>query len=180
MSGVASALAVLSRWLVPLLLALIPVYGQLRGVRVYERFVAGAMAGLELSWRILPNMVAIVVALSIFRESGALALLARGLAPLTDRLGFPHAVLPLLLIRPLSGAGALAAATDLLRVHGPDSFVGRLASVLQGSTDTTFYVLTVYFGAVGVRRTRYAAGVGLLADCTGFLAALLTSRWFFR
>jgi len=107
-------------------------------------------------------------------------IVARLISPVTSRLGFPTEVLPLMIVRPLSGAGALAVTADLLKTHHPDSYLGRLASIVQGSTDTTFYVLTVYFGSVGIRKTRYAASVGLLADCVGFVAALYACNWFFR
>lgn len=168
-----------SIWAIPGLLALIPLWGQLRKVKVYDVFIEGAKEGLEVAIKIFPYMVGIMVALAVFRASGAMGALARLLSPVTSRLGFPHEVLPLMVIRPLSGAGALAATTDLLKTHGPDSFIGRLASVMQGSTDTTFYVITVYFGSVGVRRTRYAAGVGLFADLAGFVASLAVCRWFY-
>jgi spore maturation protein B len=121
-----------------------------------------------------------LVALSVFRASGAMELLARLMDPITSKLGFPSQILPLMIVRPLSGAGALAVTADLLKTHHPDSYIGRLASIMQGSTDTTFYVLTVYFGAVGIRKTRYAAGVGLAADVVGFLTALWACNWFFR
>jgi len=179
MSAAVRSFDALALWLVPVLLALIPLWGQIRRVAVFDAFVEGAEEGLRIALSIFPFMVGIMVALAVFRASGAMELLARLLAPVTDRLGFPHAVLPLMLIRPLSGAGSLAATVDLLNTHGPDSFIGRLASVMQGSTDTTFYVITVYFGSVGVRRTRYAAGVGLAADLAGFIAALIACRWFF-
>lgn len=179
MSGAIRAFDAMAIWLVPALLALIPLWGQIKGVAVFDTFVDGAEEGLRIALKIFPFMIGIMVALAVFRASGAMDMLSRILSPVTDRLGFPHAVLPLMLIRPLSGAGSLAATVDLLKIHGPDSFVGRLASIMQGSTDTTFYVITVYFGSVGVRRTRYAAGVGLIADFAGFIAALVACRWFF-
>jgi spore maturation protein B len=107
-------------------------------------------------------------------------LLAGLINPLTARLGFPTQILPLMIVRPISGAASLGVVADLLKTHHPDSYIGRLASIMQGSTDTTFYVLTVYFGAVGIRKTRYAAGVGLAADVVGFLTALWACNWFFR
>jgi len=169
-----------SLWAVPAMLAGIPLWGAIRGVKVYDTFIEGAEEGLQVAVKIIPFLVGMMVALSVFRASGAMELAARVISPVTARLGFPHEILPLMIVRPLSGAGALAVTADLLKTQHPDSFVGRLASVVQGSTDTTFYVLTVYFGAVGIRRSRYAAGVGLTADMFGFLAALYACNWFFR
>lgn len=169
-----------SLWAVPGMLALIPLWGAIRRVKVYDTFIEGAEEGLQVAVRIIPFLVGMMVALSVFRASGAMELLARAIDPVTSRLGFPSAILPLMIVRPLSGAGALAVTADLLKVHHPDSFIGRLASIIQGSTDTTFYVLTVYFGSVGIRRSRYAAGVGLAADLMGFLAGLYACNWFFR
>lgn len=170
----------ISLWAVPVMLAGIPLWGAIRRVKVYDTFIEGAEEGLQVAVRIIPFLVGMMVALSIFRASGAMDLAAKLISPVTSRLGFPTEILPLMMVRPLSGAGALAVTADLLKVHNPDSYIGRLASILQGSTDTTFYVLTVYFGSVGIRRSRYAAGVGLLADCAGFLAALYACNWFFR
>lgn len=169
-----------SLWAVPGMLALIPLWGAIRKVKVYDTFIEGAEEGLQVAVKIIPFLVGMMVALSIFRASGAMDLLARAMDPVTSRLGFPTEILPLMIVRPLSGSGALAVTADLLKTHHPDSFVGRLASIMQGSTDTTFYVLTVYFGSVGIRRTRYAAAVGLLADIAGFLAALYVCNWFFQ
>lgn len=175
-----SLLDSISLWAIPAMLALIPLWGAIRRVKVYDTFIEGAEEGLQVAVRIIPFLVAMMVALSIFRASGAMELLARAISPLTARLGFPTEVLPLMIVRPLSGAGALAVTADLLKTHHPDSYIGRLASIMQGSTDTTFYVLTVYFGSVGIRKTRYAAAVGLAADVVGFLAALWACNWFFR
>lgn len=167
-----------STWAMPAMLALIPLWGHLKGVRVYEAFISGAEEGLKVCLQVLPYMLGILVALGIFRNSGALDHLSRLVAPVTTGLGFPPEVLPLMVIRPLSGSGSLAAVADLIRQQGPDSFVARLGAVMQGSTDTTFYVLTVYFGSVGVRRIRYALVPGLVGDLVGFVAALLAARWY--
>lgn len=174
-----SWLDTLSLWAVPGMLALIPLWGAIRKVKVYDTFIEGAEEGLQVAVKIIPFLVGMMVALSVFRASGAMDLLARMLDPVTSRLGFPSQILPLMIVRPLSGAGALAVTADLLKTHHPDSYIGRLASIMQGSTDTTFYVLTVYFGSVGIRKARYAAAVGLFADVIGFLAALYACNWFF-
>jgi spore maturation protein B len=168
-----------SRWMIPLLIAVIPLVAVARRVRVYEEFVEGAKGGFEVALRIIPYLVAILVAIGMFRASGALELLAGWLAPLTNAIGLPAEVLPAALMRPLSGSGTLGLVTELITVHGPDSFIGRLASTLYGSTETTFYVLAVYFGAVGIRRTRHAVAAGLLADAAGLLAAVWICRVVF-
>lgn len=174
-----TAMDTVSRWAIPLVFVIVLVWGLARKIDVYGIFLDGAREGLEVAVRILPYVVSIFVALAIFRDSGAMALLARALAPVLRPLGVPADVLPLMLIRPLSGAGALAITAELLRHHGPDSYVGRLASTLQGSTDTTFYILSVYFGSVGIRRIRHALAVGLLADLIGFVLAVALTRLVF-
>ncbi|HEY8394315.1 MAG TPA: spore maturation protein [Thermaerobacter sp.] len=170
---------VLSTWAIPFLLVAIPVYGYARGVRVYEAFIEGAKDGFSVGVQILPYLIAILAAIGVFRESGAMNLLVNLLAPVLDRAGIPGEVLPLALIRPLSGGGAFGIMTDLIHRWGPDSFIGRVASVMQGSTDTTFYILTVYFGSVGIRESRHALPVGLIADAAGILASVIFVRAMF-
>ncbi|QGP93735.1 Spore maturation protein B [Neomoorella glycerini] len=169
----------ISRWAIPLVLFFIPLYGYLRGVPVYETFVAGAEDGFKVAVKIIPFLVGMLVAIGVFRASGAMDLFARLLNPVLHLIGVPGEVLPLAIMRPLSGGGALGIAAELIANYGPDSFIGRLASVMQGSTDTTFYVLTVYFGSVGVRRYRYALALGLLADISSLIAAIVICRLMF-
>jgi spore maturation protein B len=169
----------LSAWAVPLLLAGIPLYALTRKVDVYRAFLEGARSGFETGVRIVPPLVAVLVALGMLRASGALDAAARALAPLLDPLGLPASVLPLLVIRPLSGGAALGVVGDVLRSEGPDSYAGRLASVMCGSTETTFYVLAVYFGAVGITRYRHALPAALLADLAGMAAAVVVVRLLF-
>jgi spore maturation protein SpmB len=154
-------------------------FGYFRGVKVYESLTDGAKEGFHVAVRIIPFLVAIFVAISMFRESGALELLTRILSPIFSRIGFPIEALPVALLRPLSGTGSFAAMTEVIN-RAPDSFASFLVSVLQGSTETTFYVLAVYFGSVGIRRSRYALTVGLLADAVGITAALCVSHLLFR
>jgi len=165
-------LQLISVWAIPAMVLGIPAYGLWRGVKVYEVFVEGAEEGLRLAFRITPFLLGILVALGVFRDTGAMHLLLSGFTPLTSWLGVPPEVLPMLLIRPLSGGASLGLATEIMKTHGPDSFVGLLASTIQGSTDTTLYVLTVYFGSVGVTRVRWALPVGLAADVAGFFGAV--------
>lgn len=162
----------ISKWAIPVLLLIVPMYGYARKVPVYEAFVEGAEEGFVTAVKIIPFLVGMLVAISVFRASGALELVSAFLAPVTDFIGAPSEILPLAFMRPLSGSAVLGLAAELMKVYGPDSFVGRLASVMQGTTDTTFFVLTIYFGAVGIKRFRYSIVTGLSADISGFLAAL--------
>ncbi len=173
------ALDLLSAWAVPLLLAGIPLYALTRKVNVYAAFLTGARSGFETGVRIVPPLVAVLVALGMLRSSGALGAAARALAPLLDPLGIPASVLPLVVIRPLSGGAALGVVGDVLRTEGPDSYAGRLVSVMCGSTETTFYVLAVYFGAAGITRYRHALPAALLADLAGMTAAVVVVRLLF-
>ena len=175
-------IAEISRWAIPLLLLFIPVLAYLRKVPVYESFVTGAEEGFKTGVRILPFLIGMLVAIQVFVDSGALNIISRFLQPVFSRLGLDpnfSAIIPLAIMRPLSGSGALGVATQLINQYGPDSFIGRLASTLQGSTDTTFFVLTVYFGSVGIRKYRYALKLGLLADFVGLVASIwIVSRTF--
>jgi spore maturation protein B len=174
-----AVLDVVSTWAIPMLLAGIPAYALAKGVKVYPAFLEGAKQGFETGVKIIPPLVAIVVALGMLRASGALESLASLLGPVTERLGLPASVLPMIVIRPLSGGGALGVVGDVLRSDGPDSYAGRLVSVMAGSTETTFYVLAVYFGSVGISRYRQALPAGLLADLCGFAAAIVAVRVVF-
>jgi spore maturation protein B len=169
----------ISAWAIPFLLFAIPAVAFCRRVNVYEAFIEGAQEGFETAVRIIPYMVAMLVAISIFRASGALDLFARAIAPIMQVFGVPPEVLPMAVMRPLSGSGALGFATELIKVHGPDSLIGRMASVMQGTTDTTFYVLTVYFGSVGVKKYRHALALGLIADLSGLIASIYICRKLF-
>jgi spore maturation protein SpmA len=166
-------------WLFPLLIAALLLVGVAGRVRVYESAVAGAREGLEVAVRIVPYLVAILVAVGMFRASGALDLLIQLLDPLTSRIGIPGEVLPMALLRPLSGSGAFGVMSEILTTYGPDSFVGYLASTLQGSTETTFYVLTLYCGAAGIREVRHALLACLAGDFAGLLGATAACHLFF-
>jgi spore maturation protein B len=172
-------LSLVSALAVPLLVAGIPLYALTRKVNVYAAFLEGARDGFATAVRIIPALVAVVVALGMLDASGALELAARGLAPLWSRLSLPPSVVPLILVRPLSGSAALGVLAEVLHRQGPDSYDGRLASVMAGSTETTFYVLAVYMGAVGVKRYRQALPAGLLADLIGFVASVVCVKALF-
>lgn len=168
-----------STWAIPVMLVGILLLGYLKRVRVYEAFVAGAAEGFNVAVRAIPYVVGMLVALGVFRDTGALGLVVGALRPVLGALRVPGEILPMAIIRPLSGGGAMAVVADVIRTHGPDSFLGRLASVMMGSTDTTFYILTLYFGSVGVRRARHSAAAGLIGDFFGFAASLLVCRIMF-
>jgi spore maturation protein B len=161
-----------SAWTIPVLIAFIPLYAALRKVPVYETFIDGAKDGFQTAVAIIPHLVGMMTAIGMFRASGAMDALVGFARPLMEAVGIPGEVLPLALLRPITGAGSLAFVSDLIQTKGPDSFVAKAASVIQGSTDTTLYVLTVYFGAVGIRNARYALKVGLFSDFVGFFAAV--------
>lgn len=170
---------VLSSWVLPLLMAVIVLFGFGRRVKVYESFIKGAREGFDIGVMIIPFLVGIMVAVGMVRASGLLDLLISLVQPVTSLLGLPAEALPMALIRPLSGSGALGVMTETMTAYGPDSFVGFLVSVMNGSTETTFYVLAVYFGSVGIRAARHTVAACLSADVVGVAAALLLSRLFF-
>lgn len=172
-------LAAVSTWAIPTVVLLVVAAGAVRRVKVYESFVEGAREGFEVAVRIIPYLVAILVAVGMLRASGAVEALVGAVGGLTSAIGLPAEVLPVALLRPLSGSGTLGLVSELSKVHGPDSFVGRLAATMYGSTETTFYVLAVYFGAVGITRSRHAVLAGLAGDLAGLVAALLVCRWLF-
>lgn len=166
-------------WLLPLLIAGLVLIGFAGRVRVYDALVEGGREGLFVAVRIAPFLVAIFVAIGMFRESGALGLLVAGLEPMTSLVGVPAEALPMALLRPLSGSGAFGVMAEILETHGPDSFVGMLTSTLMGSTETTFYVLAVYLGAVRVRESRHILPACLAGDVAGFAGAAVACHLFF-
>ena len=169
----------LSSLVVPALLAAVAAIGLGRQVDVYGALTHGAEEGLTVLLRIVPSLVGLLTAVGMFRASGAMEWFSQLLAPALERLGIPAETVPLMLVRPVSGSGALAVASDLMASHGPDSYIGRVAAVMLGSTETTFYTIAVYFGSAGIVRTRHTVPAALAADLTGFLTAALTVRLLF-
>ncbi|MCK6503580.1 spore maturation protein [Myxococcota bacterium] len=165
-----------SAWILPGLILLMLTVGVLRRVKVYEVFVAGAREGFTLATTIIPYLVAILASVGMLRKSGGLEVITGFLGRFTEPLGLPAEVLPLAMLRPLSGSGAFGLTTELVKTHGPDSYIGNLASTMNGSTETTFYVLAVYFGSVGVNRFRHAVPAGLAADLMGVVGSVLAVR----
>lgn len=163
----------ISLWFIPVLIAFILIYGTYKKVPTYESFVEGGKEGIKMAVSIMPFLVGMMVAIAVFRASGALDVMVSWIRPGLEMVGIPAEIVPLALIRPISGTAALGITSDLISVHGPDSFIGTLAATLQGSTDTTFYVLTVYFGAVGIKKMGDALKVGLLADAVAIITAII-------
>ncbi len=164
---------------IPFLLSFFPLYAALRKVKVYEEFVEGAKEGFQVSVMIIPYLVAIFVAIGMFRAAGGIEMLTSALKPVLDLVGFPTELLPMCLVRPLSGSGTLGLFTDLVKEFGPDSLIALTGATIFGSTETTFYVIAVYFGAVNVRRTRHAVPAGLIADAVGIIASVIICRLMF-
>lgn len=169
----------ISTYAIPLIIVGFVVFGLSKKISVYESFTEGAKEGFNTSVRIIPFLVAMLVAIGVFRASGAMDLLTNALSPITNLIGMPGELLPMAFMRPLSGGGAQGVMTDLITNHGPESLIGRMAAVMMGSTETTFYVLAVYFGSVAVKKQRHALSVGLLADLAGLITAVLVTRLFF-
>ncbi len=157
---------------IPFVLGFFPLYAMLRGVPVYEEFTEGAKEGFTTAVRIIPYLAAILVAIGMFRSAGGIELLTGAVGPYLEAVFFPPELLPMAVMRPLSGGGSMGIFTELVATHGPDSLIALMAATVFGSTETTFYVVTVYFGAVAVRKTRHAIAAGLVADFAGLVAAV--------
>lgn len=165
--------------MVPAVIVLIIGYGLYKRENVFDLFLTGAREGIGVAVGILPALVALMTAIAMFRASGAMEMLVQAAAPLGKLLHFPSEVLPLALMRPVSGSGSLSILEQLLKTYGPDSLIGRIASVLQGSTETTFYTIAVYFGAVGVTKTRHTVPAALLTEFFGFVMSIVAVRLLF-
>ena len=164
---------------IPFLMAFFPLYGALSRVKVYEEFVEGAKEGFQVSIRIIPYLVAIIASVAMFRAAGGINIITRFLGPALNAIQFPTELLPLVIMRPLSGSGANGLFAELVQAHGPDSLLTHMGASIMGSTETTFYVVAVYFGSVAIRRTRHAVPAGLVADLTGVTASIIICRLVF-
>lgn len=169
----------ISKYSIPLIIAGFVLYGLVKKVDVYATFTDGAKEGFTTAVNIIPSLVGMLVAIGIFRASGAMELLTDFIGMATSKVGVPGEIIPMALIRPLSGGGARGVMTELITTHGPGSLIGRMAAIMMGSTDTTFYILAVYFGSVSIRKQRHAVSAGLLADLAGVIAAITMTRIFF-
>ncbi len=169
----------ISLWAIPVMLVGIPTIGMIRKVKVYDVFIDGAKEGFEVAVKIIPFLVGILVAIGMFRASGAMDLLTNALRPAMNAINFPPEVFPLAVLRPLSGSGSLALTTDIIKRYGADSLTSRIAATMYGSSETLFYVLAVYFGAVGVKRTRHAIPAAIVGDVVAALVAVAICTWMF-
>jgi len=168
-----------SNWAIPFMIFMIVIIGFIKKVKIYEVFVDGAKEGFNVAVKIIPYLVAILVAIGMFRASGAMELFKSLISPVTNLIGMPAETVPVALMRPLSGSGSMGIATELIKTHGASSMIGRIASVMFGSTDTTFYVIALYFGSVGIKKTRHAVPAGLMGDLVGLLAAVFFCNLIF-
>ena len=169
----------ISVWAIPVVFFAVVVTGYVKKVKVYEVFVEGAKEGFEIAIKIIPFLVAILAAVGMFRESGAMDMLVRLISPVTGLFGYPAEALPMAIMRPLSGSGSLGLMSELINTHGPDSFIGRLASTMMGSTETTFYIVALYFGSVSIRKQRHSVPACLIADAVGLIAAFVVCSMVF-
>jgi len=174
-----AALEAISLWAIPVLLVGIPLVGMIRKIKVYDVFIEGAKEGFQVAVRIIPFLVGILVAIGMFRASGAMDLLTDALRPMLSATRFPPEIFPLVILRTLSGSGSLALTTDIVKQFGPDSLIGRTAATIYGGSETTFYVLAVYFGAIGVKHTRHAIPSALVGDVVAAIVAVTVCTWMF-
>ncbi len=167
-----------SEWLIPVVICAIVVYGFVQGCNILDAFVEGAVEGLKVVYKITPTMIAITLCVGMLKASGGLDLIAAFVEPVVSLARIPKEVVPLMLMRPISGTGALAVFKDIIGRFGPDSYVGRVASVMQGSTETTFYTMALYYGVTKVKKTRHTLVSAVGGDLTGFVVSALTVSLF--
>lgn len=179
METVRNVIGLVSVFVIPTILVSIPLYGLFKRVPVYESFVEGAREGFQVAVRIIPYLVAILFAIGMFRASGAMDFLVAALEPVLRLVGFPGEVLPMAIIRPLTGSGSAGLVVDMIGQYGEDSIFVKMAAVMFGSTETTFYVIAVYFGAVNIKKARHAVAAGLTADIAAMIIAVWVVRWLF-
>ncbi|MFB1050456.1 spore maturation protein [Paraliobacillus sp. JSM ZJ581] len=168
-----NVISMISIWIIPVIILLILITAVMKKLPSYELFVEGGKEGITMAVSLLPYLLGMIVSITIFRSSGAMDALINMFQPILQWIGIPSEIVPLSFTRPLSGTAALAITADLIKTYGPDSFIGRLASTMQGSTDTTFYIITVYFGAVGIKKMGDALKVGLIADFVGIITSII-------
>ncbi len=174
-----SVMNIISVWALPAIIILILTFGLIRKVPLYEVFTTGAKEGFKVSVNIIPYLVAIMVGISMLRASGIIEGIGTLMSPILSHFNISADVIPLMIVRPLSGSAALGIFSDIAHNAGPDAFTTKLAAIMVGSSETTFYVLAVYFGAVGISKIRYALAVGLIADLIGIVSAILVCNWMF-
>lgn len=169
-----------SKYIMPLIILFIIVFGVIRRNEVYEPFVAGATDGLKTLAGIVPSIVGILVAVSMFKASGAVEMIAYALSPVLKLIGMPAEIIPLALLRPFSGSGSVSIVSDIIKTQGPDSYAGRIAAVMMGSTETTFYTVALYYGIAKVKNIRHTLHAALLADLCGIIGSVIICRLYFK
>lgn len=174
-----SYLTTVSIWMIPCFLLFVLLIASIKRLPTYELFVEGGKEGIQMAFSLLPFLVGMIVSIAILRSSGALEAFIELITPLLVLFGIPPEILPLAIVRPISGTAALGMTAELTQTFGPDSFIGRLAATMQGSTDTTLYILTIYFGAVGIKKMRYALKVGLLSDLVAIITSIIVVKLVF-
>ncbi len=179
MDTLRTVIDIVSVFVLPALLVGFPIYGLIKKVPVYEEFVEGAKGGFKVAITIIPYLVAILFAIGMFRASGAMEFLIEGIRPVLGLIGIPPEVLPMMIFRPLTGSGSAGIVLDMIQEYGEDSILVKMAATMFGSTETTFYVIAVYFGAVNVKRTRHAVPAGLIADFTALILAVYVVTWLY-
>jgi len=163
----------ITKSIIPIIVVIIITYGMIKGKKVYEWFIEGAKEGLKVCLNIFPYLLAMIIAVNIFREAKLLDLLNNMIAPVGSLIGLPKEIIPLVLIKPLSGSGAIGILTDIVKNYGPDSYIGLIASVIMGTTETIFYTITVYFGAIQIKKIRHTLWAAILADLTAIIISIL-------
>lgn len=163
----------ITKSIIPIIVVIIITYGMIKGKKVYEWFIEGAKEGLKVCVNIFPYLLAMIIAVNIFREAKLLDVLNDIISPISSLIGLPKEIVPLVLVKPLSGSGALGILTDIVKTYGPDSYIGLIASVIMGTTETIFYTVTVYFGAVQIKKIRHTVWAAILADLTAIIVSIL-------
>lgn len=169
----------LSVWLIPMIIICVLTFGLIKKIPIYETFIDGAKDGLKVTLEIIPYLLAIMVAIGMLRASGAIELLQSIFGSLLNKFDIPIDILPIMIVRSLSGSAVLGLLSDIASQHSVESYTTKLAAIMVGSSETTFYILAVYFGAVGIKKVRHALMTGILADCVGIIAAIIVARWLF-
>ena len=165
--------------IIPLMVLFVIIYGLLKRVNIYDEFLNGATESFDMILKIFPCLLAMILGVNILLKSGVINFIYLLIKPLFNMLKLPIEIFPMMIMRPISGTSTIAILNNIFTKYGPDSFIGRLGSVIQGSTDTTFYVLTLYFGSIGIKKIRYAMIAGLFADLVGITASVIITKYFF-
>lgn len=174
------ALNIISVSTIPVIITIILIHGYIKGVNLYDTFVEGAKEGFRTAIRIMPYLIAIFVAIGIFKKSGAMEIIVDFSSPITKLIGIPKEVVPLIIMRPISGSGSLGVVQDIVNTYGPDSFIGRVAATMMGSAETIFYTMAVYFGAIGIKNSRHTLAAALISHLAAVIASVVVCSLVFN